>query len=100
MALKCTTKGCKMYRKRVYQLHQNNQTKKWECDDCRYYVPKELPYLKETVYLGDVKSSRARIDNFKSRYILPYDRTDGKGDYYVGYKDKSGKIHEKYPHGR
>ena len=97
--MKCENKECSMFDKNVYQIHHNSISKRWECDECRdYQIDPQSPYVKETVYLTDgLKSSKARVEAFRSRAILPMQRNDGVGDYYVGTRTKSGKIIEKSP---
>jgi len=72
-----------------------------QCSDCVPY--KELgdmgvPHVVDKVHLnGYGEVSVARLKELESRVMLPVERKDGKGDYYVGTKLPNGKIVERTP---
>lgn len=67
------------------------------CDACVPCKEIGVPRFVQKVFVSKEYGyeSKARMDEVKRRVMLPMDRTDGQGDYYVGRIGENGKIQEK-----
>lgn len=92
MALKCDICGQDwLYRVRI-------ENGKQICRNCdKSPSSKEYFYPQEKVLIGGKFELKSRVDEVRRRVILPYERTDGKSDYYVGRRRDDGGIDERVP---
>lgn len=70
------------------------------CSECNGSISISIaPAIQEKVWIGGTAGwqLKSRVEELKRRVILPYERNDGKSDYYLGRRLNSGKIQEREP---
>jgi len=94
MALKCDF--CQ--KNWIYRIKITEEGKQI-CSDCYRKPSIEIHANHERIWIGgDIGwELKSRVNEARRRVILPYDRKDGKSDYYVGRRLDSGKIEEREP---
>lgn len=82
-------------RENLYKVRIENG--KQFCKDCAQRTAVPNFSLIEKVLIGKKWQLKSRVDEAKRQVMLPYERTDGKGGYYLGRRRDDGKIEERIP---